>query len=31
MRDLNLREVVSLAPLVLLLVVLGFFPRPLLE
>ncbi len=29
MRDLNLREVVSLAPLVILLVVLGFFPRPL--
>jgi NADH-quinone oxidoreductase subunit M len=29
MRDLNLREVVALAPVVLLLVVLGFFPKPL--
>ncbi len=29
MRDLNLREVVALAPLVVLLVVLGFFPKPL--
>jgi NADH-quinone oxidoreductase subunit M len=28
-RDLNLREVCSLAPLVLLLLVLGFYPRPL--
>jgi NADH-quinone oxidoreductase subunit M len=27
--DLNVREVVALAPLVLLLVVLGFFPKPL--
>ncbi len=29
MKDLNLREVTSLAPLLLLIVVLGFFPRPL--
>jgi NADH-quinone oxidoreductase subunit M len=29
--DLNLRELVALAPLVLLLVVLGFYPRPLLS
>jgi NADH-quinone oxidoreductase subunit M len=29
MRDLNLREVVAMAPVVLLLVVLGFFPKPL--
>ena len=30
MRDLSAREVGSLAPLLLLIVVLGFFPRPLL-
>jgi NADH-quinone oxidoreductase subunit M len=30
MRDLNTREVASLAPLLLLIVVLGFFPKPLL-
>jgi NADH-quinone oxidoreductase subunit M len=29
MKDLNLREVGALAPLVLLIVVLGFFPQPL--
>jgi NADH-quinone oxidoreductase subunit M len=29
MRDLNLREVTALAPLMLLIVVLGFFPQPL--
>ncbi len=29
MRDLNAREVVALAPLLLLIVVLGFFPKPL--
>jgi NADH-quinone oxidoreductase subunit M len=29
MKDLNLREVVAMAPLVLLLVLLGFFPKPL--
>jgi NADH-quinone oxidoreductase subunit M len=29
MRDLNLREVGALAPLLLLIVVLGFFPKPL--
>ncbi|MGN6129232.1 MAG: NADH-quinone oxidoreductase subunit M [Nocardioidaceae bacterium] len=28
-KDLNVREVVALAPLVVLLVVLGFYPRPL--
>jgi len=31
MPDLNLREVTALAPLVLLIVVLGFFPQPLLS
>jgi NADH-quinone oxidoreductase subunit M len=31
MVDLNLREVVAMAPVVLLLVVLGFFPKPLLD
>ncbi len=31
MRDLNTREVASLAPLLLLIVVLGFFPKPLLS
>ena len=30
LRDLNVREVGALAPLVLLIVVLGFFPKPLL-
>ena len=29
MKDLNLREVVALAPLLLLIVVLGFYPKPL--
>ncbi len=29
MKDLNVREVVALAPLVLLIVLLGFYPRPL--
>jgi NADH-quinone oxidoreductase subunit M len=29
MKDLNVREVTALAPLLLLIVVLGFFPRPL--
>ena len=29
MRDLDVREVAALAPLLVLLVVLGFFPRPL--
>jgi NADH-quinone oxidoreductase subunit M len=29
MSDLNVREVAALAPLLVLLVVLGFFPRPL--
>ena len=29
MKDLNLREVGALAPLLLLIVVLGFFPKPL--
>jgi NADH-quinone oxidoreductase subunit M len=29
MRDLNVREVTALAPLLLLIVVLGFFPKPL--
>lgn len=31
MRDLRVREVVAVAPLLLLIVVLGFFPKPLLE
>jgi len=31
MRDLNLREISALAPLLLLIVVLGFFPQPLLD
>ena len=31
MRDLNVREVAALAPLLLLIVVLGFFPKPLLD
>ncbi len=31
MPDLNVREIVSLAPLLLLIVVLGFFPKPLLD
>jgi NADH-quinone oxidoreductase subunit M len=31
MRDLNVREISSLAPLLLLIVVLGFFPKPLLD
>ena len=31
MPDLNVRELVALAPLVLILVVLGFYPRPLLS
>ncbi|HET7682698.1 MAG TPA: NADH-quinone oxidoreductase subunit M [Marmoricola sp.] len=31
MPDLNTREVVSLAPVLLLIVVLGFFPKPLLS
>ncbi len=31
MKDLNRREVTALAPLVLLIVVLGFFPKPLLS
>ncbi|HET8561194.1 MAG TPA: NADH-quinone oxidoreductase subunit M [Marmoricola sp.] len=31
MPDLNMRELLSLAPLVLLLVVLGFYPKPLLS
>ena len=30
MRDLNVREVSAMAPLLLLIVVLGFFPKPLL-
>jgi len=30
-KDLNLREVVAMAPLVLLLVVLGFYPKPLTD
>jgi NADH-quinone oxidoreductase subunit M len=30
MKDLNLREVSALAPLVLLIVLLGFYPKPLL-
>jgi NADH-quinone oxidoreductase subunit M len=31
MTDLNVREVSSLAPLLLLIIVLGFFPKPLLD
>jgi NADH-quinone oxidoreductase subunit M len=31
MKDLNLREVSALAPLVLLIVLLGFYPKPLLS
>ena len=31
MRDLNLREVSALAPLLVLIVILGFYPRPLTE
>ena len=31
MRDLNVREVGALAPLLVLIVVLGFFPQPLLD
>ncbi len=31
MRDLDAREVSSLAPLLLLIIVLGFFPKPLLD
>ena len=31
MPDLHTREVVALAPVVLLIVVLGFFPKPLLD
>jgi NADH-quinone oxidoreductase subunit M len=31
MKDLNVREVGALAPLLLLIVVLGFFPKPLLD
>jgi NADH-quinone oxidoreductase subunit M len=31
MRDLGTREVVSLAPVLLLILVLGFFPKPLLS
>jgi len=31
MRDLNLREIGALAPLLVLIVVLGFFPKPLLD
>jgi len=31
MRDLNVREVSALAPLLLLIVILGFFPKPLLD
>jgi NADH-quinone oxidoreductase subunit M len=31
MRDLNAREVGALAPLLLLIVLLGFFPKPLLD
>ncbi|MDV3297175.1 MAG: NADH-quinone oxidoreductase subunit M, partial [Brachybacterium paraconglomeratum] len=31
MRDLNLREVTALAPLVVLIVLLGFYPKPLTE
>jgi NADH-quinone oxidoreductase subunit M len=31
MRDLNVREVSALAPLLVLIIVLGFFPKPLLD
>jgi NADH-quinone oxidoreductase subunit M len=31
MRDLNLREIGALAPLLLLILVLGLFPKPLLD
>ncbi|HET9498842.1 MAG TPA: NADH-quinone oxidoreductase subunit M [Marmoricola sp.] len=31
MRDLHTREIVAVAPLVLLIIVLGFFPKPLLD
>jgi NADH-quinone oxidoreductase subunit M len=31
MRDLNVREIAALAPLLVLIVVLGFFPQPLLD
>ncbi len=31
MRDLNVREIASVAPLLVLVVVLGFFPQPLLD
>ena len=31
MRDLNVREIAALAPLLVLIVVLGFFPKPLLD
>jgi NADH-quinone oxidoreductase subunit M len=31
MRDLGTREVVALAPVLLLILVLGFFPKPLLS
>jgi NADH-quinone oxidoreductase subunit M len=31
MKDLNVREITALAPLVLLIVVLGFFPQPILS
>ena len=31
MPDLNVREISALAPLLLLILVLGFFPKPLLD
>ncbi|HEX2893211.1 MAG TPA: NADH-quinone oxidoreductase subunit M, partial [Marmoricola sp.] len=31
MRDLGTREVVALAPLLILIVIFGFFPKPLLD
>jgi NADH-quinone oxidoreductase subunit M len=31
MPDLNVREITALAPVVLLIVALGFFPKPLLD
>ncbi len=31
MRDLNVREIAALAPLLVLIVVLGFYPKPLLD
>jgi NADH-quinone oxidoreductase subunit M len=31
MKDLNVREIVSLAPVLLLIVILGFFPKPVLD